>query len=53
MRAAILATLVVLSLILLGVAVVYGAEHYPRTTIISFIGLMWISLYYRAKNDGI
>lgn len=53
MRAAILATLVVLASVILGFAVLYGAEHSPEITICIFIGILWIVLYYRAKNDGI
>ena len=53
MRAAILATLVVLASVILGFAVLYGAEHSPEITICVFIGILWLVLYYRAKKDGI
>jgi hypothetical protein len=53
MRAAILATLVVLASIIVGVVVLYGAEHFPKTTICMFIVALWAVLYFRAKKDGI
>jgi hypothetical protein len=53
MRAAILATLVVLASIIVGVVVLYGAEHAPEITICVFIASLWVVLYYRAKKDGI
>ena len=53
MRAAILATLVVLASIIVGVAVVYGAQHAPEITICVFISGLWVAFYHRAKKDGI